>query len=90
MAIVSDRKMIYEKQKETATDPAQLARLDMLIQDELNKTKRYKIENIRRKHNYLPLIMELLKILAKEGKLIPLYQKAKEKTLEKEKMIVDN
>ncbi|KAF7997346.1 hypothetical protein HCN44_005623 [Aphidius gifuensis] len=90
MAIVSDRKMLYEKQKETTTDPGQLARLDMLIQDELNKTKRYKVENIRRKHNYLPLIMELLKVLAKEGKLIPLYQKAKEKTLEKEKMMVDN
>ena len=26
-------------------------------------------ENVRRKHNYLPLIMELLKVLAEEGKL---------------------
>lgn len=34
-----------------------------------------KIENIRRKHNYLPLIMELLKILAKEGQLQPLLEK---------------
>ena len=25
---------------------------------------------MRRKHNYLPLIMELLKVLAEEGKLV--------------------
>lgn len=33
------------------------------------------VENIRRKHNYLPLIMELLKVLAKQGKLVPLVEK---------------
>lgn len=47
--------------------------------------KRYKIENARRKHNYLPLIVEILKLLAKDGKLVPLYERAKAKTLEKEK-----
>ena len=30
------------------------------------------LENIRRKHNYLPLIMEVLKILAKRGELVTL------------------
>ena len=33
------------------------------------------VENIRRKHNYLPLIMELLKVLAKQGNLVPLVEK---------------
>ena len=33
------------------------------------------MENVRRKHNYLPLIMELLKILAKRGELVPLVEK---------------
>ncbi|XP_014216218.1 ubiquitin carboxyl-terminal hydrolase isozyme L5 [Copidosoma floridanum] len=84
MAIVSDRMMLYEKQKSLTTDQAEISRLQSLIDEEMWKSKKYKIENIRRKHNYLPLIVELLKVLAKEGKLVPLYQKAKERAIEKE------
>ena len=36
------------------------------------------VENIRRKHNYLPLIMEVLKILAKRGELVNLVEKVRE------------
>lgn len=97
MAIVSDRKMLYEKQiqsiqkqaeesgMETDIQQAEISRLRLLIEEEENKVRRYRIENIRRKHNYLPLIVEILKILAKEGKLMPLYEKAKERTLKKRK-----
>lgn len=84
MALVSDRKMLYERQKSLTTDASEIARLQALIDEEIWKSKKYKIENIRRKHNYLPLIMELLKILAKEGKLVPLYQEAKKRAIEKE------
>lgn len=65
-------------------DPTEYERLQALINEENRKSERYQMENIRRKHNYLPLIMELLKMLAKEGKLVPLYQRAKERALEKE------
>ena len=36
-------------------------------------------ENARRKHNYLPFIIEMLKMVAKKGKLKDLVETAKEK-----------
>uniref|UniRef100_A0A4W6F9A3 Ubiquitin carboxyl-terminal hydrolase n=1 Tax=Lates calcarifer TaxID=8187 RepID=A0A4W6F9A3_LATCA len=99
MAIVSDRKMIYERKiaelqtQLTEDEPmdtdqsstflssiqSEIAKYQLLIEEENQKLKRYKIENIRRKHNYLPFIMELLKTLAEYQQLIPLVEKAKEK-----------
>ena len=102
MALVSDRIMLYERQiKELTekmdsgsimeTDQAdtvmEVERLRELIHDEEEKRRRYKLENIRRKHNYLPLIVEILKALGQEGKLVSLVEKAKERanTLAKQK-----
>ncbi|KAF3835468.1 hypothetical protein F7725_028026 [Dissostichus mawsoni] len=82
MAIVSDRKMIYERkiaELQTQLTESEIAKYQLLIEEENQKLKRYKIENIRRKHNYLPFIMELLKTLAEYQQLIPLVEKAKEK-----------
>lgn len=95
MAICSDRQMIYQRQidqllqsadsdMDTDTKQNEIARLRMQIEDEKAKRKRYKVENIRRKHNYLPLIVELLKILAQNGELMPLYEKAKQRALDLE------
>lgn len=96
MAIVSDKKTSYERRideimkeieqagMETDAQLAEISRLRNLVEEEENKTKRYQIENIRRKHNYLPLIVEILKILAKERKLVPLYEEAKQRTLERQ------
>lgn len=72
-----------ESGMETDVQQAELTKLQMLIEDEDNKMKRYKTENKRRKHNYLPLIVEILKILATEKELIPLYEKAKTKSVTK-------
>ncbi|XP_057663995.1 ubiquitin carboxyl-terminal hydrolase isozyme L5 [Diorhabda carinulata] len=90
MAIVSDRKMLYEKrieelekQKDTEEE---ITRLRILVAEEENKRRRYHIENIRRKHNYLPLIVEILKVLAKEGRLVSLYEQAKERSVKRQKM----
>ncbi|KAG8132774.1 putative Ubiquitin carboxyl-terminal hydrolase protein [Naja naja] len=89
MAIVSDRKMIYEQkiadlQRQLAEEEpmdtdqssnilssvqSEVAKYQMLIEEENQKLKRYKIENIRRKHNYLPFIMELLKTQKKNRML---------------------
>ncbi|CAG4962123.1 unnamed protein product [Parnassius apollo] len=92
MALVSDRKMIYERQLQEAqmltmeTDDMEneIQRLRMLIEYEDLKMARYQQEMIRRRHNYLPFIIMLLKILAEEKMLMPLLEKAKERASKKE------
>ncbi|XP_073961115.1 LOW QUALITY PROTEIN: ubiquitin carboxyl-terminal hydrolase isozyme L5-like [Choristoneura fumiferana] len=95
MALVSDRKMIYERQLEELLNESQvmgmqteeleneIPRLRMLIEYEDVKMTKYQQEMARRKHNYIPFIVVLLKILAEEKKLMPLYEKAKERAAKK-------
>ncbi|XP_042227702.1 ubiquitin carboxyl-terminal hydrolase isozyme L5-like [Homarus americanus] len=91
MAIVSDRKMVIERsitqlqreieesEGDTSSQEEELARLRVTLETEETKRTRWQIENIRRKHNYLPLIVNMMKILAEEGKLLPIYHNAREK-----------
>ncbi|XP_034109561.1 ubiquitin carboxyl-terminal hydrolase isozyme L5 [Drosophila nasuta] len=96
MALISDRQRIYEQQIEKLLHPAdnamdteddrqtEINSLRSYIQYEIEKKKRYKVENVRRKHNYLPFIVELLKMLGETGQLLPIYEKAKQRALERE------
>ena len=91
MAIRGNKKRAYEQQlaelsksvesSSMETDIAQLEinNLKHLIEEEEVKMRKYRVENIRRKHNYLPLIMEVLKCLAESGQLTKLVEKEKEK-----------
>lgn len=95
MAIVSDRKEMYErelanlKEKGMESDGVsyRISELRSLIEDEERKRLAFKKENVRRKHNYLPLIMELLKTAASEGKLVESVQKQIEKRKPKSKNV---
>lgn len=95
LAIVSDRKKIYSKQIEQLNIEKTLGKDSKALDEEINKCHnlllqedekmlRYKMENVRRRHNYLPFIMELLKILAQKKELVKLTDKAK--TLSKARM----
>ncbi len=88
MAIVSDRKMLYERElkallQTTSMDTDELnlrvKELEGLIEDEDRKRLSYKKENVRRKHNNLPMIIELLTVLAEEKMLVDGVKRIKEK-----------
>jgi len=91
MAIISDMKMKYQKMlnnisaMDNVDDLAaeEVFRLQTLIADEEQKAARFRAENIRRKHNYIPFIVELMKIMADEGKLVNLIKEEKRKANEK-------
>ena len=48
----------------------------VVIEDEKEKVNKYRRENERRQHNYIPLIFELLKIMNEKGKLEEVYNEA--------------
>lgn len=93
MAVVADKMPIYKKKLAdleqqlnsgmvTDTLELQINEMRQMISEQENKMQAYKIENIRRKHNHLPIIMEILKKLSSESKLMPLVAQAKKKAIE--------
>jgi len=86
MAIVQDKLVRYKEQMlATLDDPARQADLKMRSIEEEERRRTWRKENIRRRHNYLPFIVEMLKALGDQGKLLPIYEKAKEKAVELDK-----
>ncbi|KAG6452211.1 hypothetical protein O3G_MSEX007509 [Manduca sexta] len=93
MAVVSDRKMIYERQLQELlederrlnidTGDPEIPRLRMLIEYEEIKARKYKLEMARRRHNYFPFLISLFKVLGREKKLIPMFEKAKSRVAKK-------
>ncbi|KRZ22323.1 Ubiquitin carboxyl-terminal hydrolase isozyme L5, partial [Trichinella pseudospiralis] len=69
MAVISDQKLKYEREMEKfaeAGNEAEVDRLTALIAAEDAKRERYAMEVARHRHNYVPFIVELLRILAEE------------------------
>ncbi|KAL3074738.1 hypothetical protein niasHS_014183 [Heterodera schachtii] len=87
MALVPNLKTKYEQRvaelsavgMDSDEVTKELNELHMLISGEEEKFRNYKIENNRRRHNYMPFLVELLKCLAREGKLVPLLTEAVQK-----------
>jgi len=85
MAIVSDKKAQLEEQFALETEKDEfdsdlVCKLQNEIEAEEIKFDRYETENVLRKHNFLPMIVEHLKILAEYGNLVDLMEKAEIKS----------
>jgi len=55
------------------------ARLQAELAEEEVKRAQCKLENVRRRHNYVPFIVSFLKVLAERGELQPLVEQAKKR-----------
>lgn len=101
MAVVQDQRETLNKRIEELTAAAQenpelqsqmdeeIADLKQRIQDEERKREKSKVENNRRRHNYIPFFLELLKVMAEEGKLDEAVKVAKEKGAERVKAYME-
>jgi ubiquitin carboxyl-terminal hydrolase L5 len=58
---------------------ARLADLLAVVAAETEAMERYREENDRRRHNYIPFIVTLLRGLAREGRLQPMYERGQKK-----------
>jgi len=66
-------------QAQLAETEASLETCKNKLSAEDEKIAGWKMENIRRKHNYIPFVVNLLRILAERNQLKPMIEKAKSK-----------
>ena len=60
-----------------ALNPAILCSTQERLQREEQRFQKWHNDNIRRRHNFIPFVFNLLRIMAEEGRLQPLIEKGR-------------
>jgi ubiquitin carboxyl-terminal hydrolase L5 len=81
MAIVQDKRIPLQQSLKSCSskDSPEFMALQQQLDEEAAKRELWKIENQRRRHNYVPLCIQLFRELAKQGSLEQLVRDAKER-----------
>lgn len=56
---------------------AQLASVARSLSAEEERHEKWRLENVRRRHNYIPFVVEVLRVLASKGALMPLVEQSR-------------
>ena len=87
MAVLQDKRIRLREEMgnndQSSSDKTSI--LHQLLEMEENRRAQWKLENQRRRHNYVPLCVAMLKELARMGKLNELVDEAKERKRQKVK-----
>ncbi|TMW69292.1 hypothetical protein Poli38472_001448 [Pythium oligandrum] len=82
LALIRNRIQMYQdraaelmEQEQTPEIAEMLEQLQSAVTSEESKRKNWALENARRKHNYIPFIVQMLKLLAEKKELEPLIKK---------------
>lgn len=78
---IIDKLPTDREQQEQRLQEMQGALLDIQdqLKEEIEKREKWRKENERRRHNYVPLVLELLKIMSEKNMITELYKDAEEK-----------
>jgi ubiquitin carboxyl-terminal hydrolase L5 len=80
MAIVQDKRIpLQQALKSSDKDSPEAMALQQQLAEERAKREQWKVENQRRRHNYVPLCIQLFRELAKQGSLAQLVTDAKDR-----------
>jgi len=77
--VAVDERTIDELMIALAHLTARASKIAADIEMEEQRVQQWKIENVRRRHNYIPFIVNFLRVLAERGELMPLVDQAKKK-----------
>jgi ubiquitin carboxyl-terminal hydrolase L5 len=88
MALTQDKRIHIQSKLEKCDSESEQQQYHMELANEEEQRQQWKMENERRRHNYVPFCVELIRALAGSGKLPELTKEAKERTevMRKKKM----